>query len=248
MIPARLNSTRLPNKPLADIGGLPMVVRVAQRAQLSNAARVIVVAQDEAIVSAVTSAGFEALLTGSHHASGTDRLAQACQLLNLADETVVVNAQGDEPFIDPQLINAVARLINEEPSLNMATACHALKDPLEFSNPNVVKVVLDFENNALYFSRAGIPYSREVHNTALAGTYRHIGVYAYRAGFLKLFSQLSPAPIEQRESLEQLRALWYGHRIKAHIALGQPAMGVDTPADLEQARATFLEMQSISSN
>ena len=251
LIPARLASTRLPNKPLADIGGLPMVVRVAQRAKLSNAARVIVVAPDEAIVSAVRLAGFEALLTKDDHESGTDRLAEACQLLGLSDETVVVNAQGDEPFIEPLLINAVAQLIHDDASLNMATACHPLSEYADFANPNVVKVVLDFENNALYFSRAGIPFSRDV-GKALApqvpSTYRHIGVYAYRAGFLKMFSQLSAAPIERLESLEQLRALWFGHRIKAHIAINKPAMGVDTPADLERARATFLEMQSISPN
>lgn len=266
MIPARLGSTRLPNKPLADIGGMPMIVRVAQRAKLSDATRVIVVAQDESIVSAVRLAGFEALLTGIDHVSGTDRLAEACQLLGLADDTVVVNAQGDEPFIDPLLINAVAQQINDERSLNMATACHALDDHAELANPNIVKVVLDFQNYALYFSRAAIPFSRalkqvdkssgsggtiqgEVANTmALPSTYRHIGIYAYRADFLKMFSQLSPAPIEQLESLEQLRALWFGYRIKAHIALRKPAMGVDTPADLDRARATFLEMQSIPPN
>lgn len=280
LIPARLDSTRLPNKPLADIGGLPMVVRVAQRAKLSGAARVIVVAPDQAIVNAVRLAGFEALLTRPDHESGTDRLAEACQLLGLPAETIVVNAQGDEPFIEPLLINAVAQLIHDDALLNMATACHPLSDCAEMSNPNVVKVVLDFENNALYFSRAGIPFSRDgdptittqtaelsaavstidsalnnsakTHGSAssapLPSTYRHIGVYAYRAGFLKMFSQLSPAPIERLESLEQLRALWFGHRIKAHISVHKPAMGVDTPADLERARATFLEMRSNSAN
>ena len=261
MIPARLASTRLPNKPLADIGGVPMVVRVAMQAHLSLASKVIVVAQDQAIVDAVKTAGFDALLTGAQHASGTDRLAEACESLNLPAQTVVVNVQGDEPLIDPKLIDAVAKLMTEDAQVSMSTACHVIHDADDFTNPNVVKVVLNHRNEALYFSRATIPFLRDPNSisadyavntapikTQLPYALRHVGIYAYRAGFLREFSQLSPAPIEQIESLEQLRALWFGHRIKLHICANQPAAGVDTPNDLERARAIFLASHPNAAN
>ena len=221
-----------------------MVVRVAMQAQMSQAVRVVVAAQDTAIVDAVKHAGFEAVLTSAQHLSGTDRLAEACALLKLAPQTVIVNAQGDEPFIDPALINSVANLIANDETLDMATACHAINDPIDSDNRNVVKVVLNHRNEALYFSRATIPFVRDwADDGSSPRPMRHIGIYAYRAGYLQQFSQLSPAPIERLESLEQLRALWFGHRIKLHICATEPAPGVDTPSDLERARAIYLALQ-----
>jgi len=242
LIPARMASSRLPNKPLADIGGLPMVVRVAQRALLSQAAQVVVAADDERIVQACQAHGVQALLTRQDHISGSDRLAEACQLLGLAKEDVVVNVQGDEPLIHPDLINDVARVLTERPEASMSTAAHAIGSVEEFTNPNVVKVVMDARQMALYFSRATIPWWRDGQTAAGFKTLpkpaplRHIGIYAYRAGFLALFPQLSPAPIETMESLEQLRALWHGHRIAVHVTAEAPGPGVDTPEDLARVR------------
>lgn len=243
VIPARMASTRLPDKPLADIGGLPMVVRVAQRALQSEASQVVVAADDERIVAACTTHGVQALLTRQDHLSGSDRLAEACQLLGLPDDAVVVNVQGDEPLIPPALINEVARVLSERPDASMSTAAHAIGSVEEFTNPNVVKVVMDARQMALYFSRAPIPWWRE--GQADSGfkalpspaPLRHIGIYAYRAGFLALFPTLPPAPIETMESLEQLRALWHGHRIAVHVTLEAPGPGVDTPQDLARVRS-----------
>lgn len=248
LIPARMASSRLPNKPLADIAGLPMVVRVAQRAMRSNARQVVVAADDERIVAACADHGVQALLTRQDHVSGSDRLAEACQLLRLSDEAVVVNVQGDEPLIDPALIDQVAQLLIERPEASMSTAAHAISQLVDFCNPNVVKVVTDARQMALYFSRAPIPWWRDGQT---AGTpvgeaftqlpspppLRHVGIYAYRAGFLAQFPLLTPAPIEQLESLEQLRALWHGHRIAVHTTDQAPGPGVDTPEDLQRVRA-----------
>lgn len=243
VIPARMASTRLPDKPLADIGGLPMVVRVAQRALQSEASQVVVAADDERIVAACAAHGVQALLTRQDHLSGSDRLAEACQLLGLPDDAVVVNVQGDEPLIPPALINEVARVLSERPDASMSTAAHAIGSVEEFTNPNVVKVVMDARQMALYFSRAPIPWWRE--GQADSGfkalpspaPLRHIGIYAYRAGFLALFPTLPPAPIETTESLEQLRALWHGHRIAVHVTPEAPGPGVDTPQDLALVRS-----------
>ena len=243
VIPARMASTRLPDKPLADIGGLPMVVRVAQRALQSEASQVVVAADDDRIVAACKAHGIQALLTRQDHVSGSDRLAEACQLLGLPDDAVVVNVQGDEPLIPPALINEVARVLSERPDASMSTAAHAIGSVEEFTNPNVVKVVMDARQMALYFSRAPIPWWRE--GQADSGfkalpspaPLRHIGIYAYRAGFLALFPTLPPAPIETMESLEQLRALWHGHRIAVHVTPEAPGPGVDTPQDLARVRS-----------
>ena len=243
VIPARMASSRLPNKPLADIAGLPMVVRVAQRALLSNARQVVVAADDARIVQACEAHGIRALLTRQDHVSGSDRLAEACQLLGLTDETVVVNVQGDEPLIHPGLINEVADLLTQRPEASMSTAAHRIAELQEFTNPNVVKVVLDARQMALYFSRAPIPWWRDGQSDGgfkslpSHAPLRHIGIYGYRAGFLRLFPQLPPAPIETMESLEQLRALWHGHRIAVHITDEAPGPGVDTPEDLDRVRA-----------
>ncbi len=243
VIPARMASSRLPNKPLADLAGLPMVVRVAQRALLSNASQVVVAADDERIVQACQAHGIRALLTRQDHVSGSDRLAEACQLLDLADDAVVVNVQGDEPLIHPGLINDVANLLTQRPEASMSTAAHAIAQLQEFTNPNVVKVVLDARQMALYFSRAPIPWWRDGQSEAgfkslpSPAPLRHVGIYGYRAGFLRIFPQLPPAPIETMESLEQLRAMWHGHRIAVHITDEAPGPGVDTPEDLARVRA-----------
>ncbi len=244
IVPARLASTRLPNKPLADIGGVPMVVRVAQRAQQSAAAQVVVAADHADIVAACTAHGIRALLTRADHPSGSDRLAEACDLLALPDGEIVVNVQGDEPLIEPALIDACARLLAERPECVMGTAAHAIDTVAEFENPNVVKVVCDALGRALSFSRAPMPWWRDGYAAGLRQAttlsdpppLRHVGIYAYRAGFLRQFPQLPPAPIEQTEALEQLRALWHGHRIAVHISAQAPGPGVDTPDDLERVR------------
>lgn len=245
LIPARMASSRLPDKPLADIGGLPMVVRVAQRAALARARRVVVAADDERVVEACQAHGVQALLTRRDHVSGSDRLAQACELLGLPDDALVVNVQGDEPLIPPDLIHEVACVLAERPEASMGTAAHAIHELAEFTNPNVVKVVMDARQMALYFSRAPIPWWRDGQQGAgfkalpSPAPLRHIGIYSYRAGFLRQFPHLSPAPIESLESLEQLRALWHGHRIAVHVTGAEPGPGVDTPADLDRVRGIF---------
>ena len=250
LIPARLASTRLPNKPLADIAGKPMIVRVAQRAQLAfetqaagaGAAgpRVVVAADDETIVQACRDHGVKAVLTRVDHASGSDRLAEACDLLQLSDEALVVNVQGDEPLIDPQLIRDVAQLLHDTPQASLSTAAHVIDSQDDFNNPNVVKVVCNAQGMALYFSRANIPFDRD--HQGFTGTVlplRHIGIYGYRARFLRLFPKLVPAPIEQLEALEQLRALWHGYQIAVAVTAAVPGAGVDTPADLARVRRHF---------
>ncbi|MDB5752483.1 MAG: kdsB [Ramlibacter sp.] len=249
LIPARLASTRLPDKPLADIAGLPMVVRVAQRARQCAATRVVVAADSQRIADVCKAHGVEALLTRTDHPSGSDRLAEACEQLGLAGDDVVVNVQGDEPLIEPCLIDAVAALLRERPQASMSTAAHAITSVEEFGNPNVVKVVLQADGLALYFSRAPIPWWRDGSARGLAALpeprpLRHVGIYGYRAGFLRAFPQLAPAPVENCEALEQLRALWHGHRIAVHVTDHAPGPGVDTPEDLERVRALFLEPAS----
>jgi len=243
LIPARLASTRLPRKPLADIGGLPMIVRVAQRAALSGAQRVVVAADDAEIVAACAAHGVQALLTRSDHASGSDRLAEACELLCLDGEQIVVNVQGDEPLIDPALVVRCAELLRERPDCVMSTAAHAIDDAADLANPNVVKVVLDAAGRALYFSRAPLPWWRDrpAGSSALPDPppLRHVGLYAYRAGFLRRFPSLPPSPLERIEALEQLRVLWHGERIAVHVAAAAPGTGVDTPEDLARVRALW---------
>jgi 3-deoxy-manno-octulosonate cytidylyltransferase (CMP-KDO synthetase) len=247
LIPARLASTRLPDKPLADIAGIPMVVRVAQRALLSGAARVVVATDSPRIAEACAAFQVTAVMTHADHPSGSDRLAEACNLLQLGENEVVVNVQGDEPLINPALIDAVARLLAERPDCAMGTAAHAIASIADLHNPNVVKVVLDARNTAMYFSRAPIPAARDAGGQAWWGAgsplpppLRHVGIYAYRTGFLRQFPKLPPAPLEQLEALEQLRALWHGHRIAVHISADAPGPGVDTPEDLERVRRLFV--------
>lgn len=235
LIPARLASTRLPNKPLADICGAPMVVRVAQQALRSGASQVVVACDDISIQSACKSHGISAVLTQVNHPSGSDRLAEACEKLGLPDDAVVVNVQGDEPLISPLLIKDVADLLEKSPEAQMGTAAHAIEKEADQHNPNIVKVVLNAQNHALYFSRSLIPFNRD--NSPLAPMpLRHVGIYSYRAGFLRQFPKLAQAPLEISEALEQLRALWHGHKIAVHISPAEPAPGVDTLEDLELAR------------
>lgn len=246
LIPARLASSRLPNKPLADLGGVPMVVRVARRVRsgLETASRIVVAGDHPDIIAACQAHGVEAVLTRSDHPSGSDRLAEACDILALADEEIVVNVQGDEPLIDPQLVCAVADVLRLHPQASMGTAAHAIDSVADFANPNIVKVVLDAAHLALYFSRAPIAWWRDgfaqgMHQLPQPAPLRHIGIYSYRVGFLRLFPRLAPAPIEVSESLEQLRALWHGHRIAVHVTPDAPGPGVDTPEDLQRVRALF---------
>lgn len=237
LIPARLGSTRLPNKPLADIAGVPMVVRVAQQALRSGAQRVVVAGDHFEIVAACQAHGIEAVLTRTDHPSGSDRLAEACDLLDLPDDSIVVNLQGDEPLMDPELVTDVAHLLARHPQAAMSTAAHAIDSVTDFHNPNVVKVVLDAQHMALYFSRAPIAWPRDTPDALPSPVpLRHIGIYAYRVSFLRLFPKLAQAPLERTESLEQLRALWHGHRIAVHITQHAPGPGVDTPEDLARVR------------
>ncbi|WP_198971656.1 3-deoxy-manno-octulosonate cytidylyltransferase [Xylophilus sp. ASV27] len=242
LIPARLASTRLPDKPLADIAGLPMVVRVAQRAHGSGAARTVVAADSPAILDACAAHGVEAVLTRADHVCGSDRLAEACDLLGLQEDEIVVNVQGDEPLIPTALVSAVAALLHARPDASISTAAHPIGNVADYLNPNVVKVVLDASGLALYFSRAPIPWQRDG-STAQAvalpapAPLRHIGIYGYRVGFLRAFPQLPQAPQEIAEALEQLRALWHGHRIAVHVTPDAPGAGVDTPQDLARVRA-----------
>jgi 3-deoxy-manno-octulosonate cytidylyltransferase (CMP-KDO synthetase) len=221
-----------------------MVVRVAQRAALSNASQVVVAADSQEIVSACEAHGIRALLTRMDHPSGSDRLAEASALLGLTDDDVVVNVQGDEPLIDPDLINQVATLLSQRPTASMSTAAHTIDQVAEFTNPNVVKVVVDQAQLAMYFSRAPIPWWRDgntqgIQNLPSPPPLRHIGIYGYRVGFLKAFPQLPPAPIESCEALEQLRAMWHGHKIAVHVTDKAPGPGVDTPEDLARVRELF---------
>ena len=242
LVPARLASTRLPRKPLADIAGLPMVVRVAQRAALSAASRVVVAADDAEIVDACERHGVAALLTRADHATGSDRLAEACGLLGLDGDTLVVNVQGDEPLIEPALIDACAEVLRRHADCVVGTAAHAIDSVAEFASPNVVKVVLDAAGRALYFTRAPVPFWRDAPAPGALPTpapLRHIGIYAYRAAFLRRYPLLPPCPAEALEALEQLRVLWHGHRIAVHVSADRPGPGVDTAEDLQRVRAHF---------
>ncbi len=240
IIPARLASSRLPGKPLADIGGKPMVVRVAERAALSGARRVVVATDHPDIAAACRQAGIDVQMTRAEHPSGTDRIAEAAAAIRLPDDETVVNVQGDEPLLDPALIRATAALVSAE--VPMSTAAHRLSEMADVRNPNVVKVVLDRQSRALYFSRAAIPWHRDGYARSMdampAGqvVLRHIGLYAFSNRFLQAYPALSPSPLEQVEALEQLRVLWHGYPIAVHVTGQAPHGGVDTIEDLERVR------------
>ena len=245
VIPARMASTRLPGKPLADIAGQPMIVRVWLRAHEAGAEDVCVATDSEEIFAAVEAAGGRAMMTRADHASGTDRIAEVAARMGWADDAVIINVQGDEPLIAPALIAAVAQTLIADTGAAMSTAAHPLTDVAECANPNVVKVVCNHAGRALYFSRAPIPWARDAWAqgmNALPGevpVLRHVGIYGYRAGFLRQFSALAPAPLERCEALEQLRALWHGHAIAVHCMAEAPPAGVDTPEDLARVREIF---------
>lgn len=242
VIPARFASTRLPGKVLLPIAGKPMVVRVAEQSAQSGAQQIWIATDHQSIVAAVHEYGFKACLTHVHHISGTDRIAEVVEQLGWPDDTIVVNVQGDEPLMPPELISAVAQHLHDHPECAIATACHPTHDEESMRNPNIVKVVLDKHSNALYFSRAPIPYPRDALGTTLPENLtvlRHIGIYAYRAGFLRAFRNLAPAAIEQIESLEQLRALWHGYKIGVTVSADAPPSGVDTEQDLHATRKLF---------
>ncbi len=271
LIPARLASTRLPNKPLADVAGLPLIVRVAQQVTsfatnkeapkpintpvttiFGTKIRAVVACDSESILKVCQQHNIEAVLTRSDHPSGSDRLAEACEMLQLADDEIVVNMQGDEPLIDPQLIVDVALLLQHSPTASMSTAAHVIDSLDEFRNPNVVKVVTDAQNLAMYFSRAPIGWWRDGSTAGLPQLplspkpLRHIGIYAYRVGFLKQFPKLPQAEIEVCEALEQMRAMWHGYRIAVHVTEQAPGPGVDTPEDLERVRQFFMSAPIVS--
>lgn len=253
IIPARIASTRLPGKMLADVGGMPLVICTAQQAAKTTAVSITIAADDAAIAQAAAAHGFNCVLTDVTHPTGTDRLSQAARLLALPEDAIVVNVQGDEPLIDPAIIGAVAQTLAAQPDCAMATAAHPIHTEADIFNPNVVKVVCNAENQALYFSRAPIPFARDATAQNDAGlmqpayrqgapapaVLRHIGIYAYRVSFLRAYPALIASPLEAVESLEQLRALWHGYKIAVLPWAGALEAGVDTAADLERVRAVF---------
>jgi 3-deoxy-manno-octulosonate cytidylyltransferase (CMP-KDO synthetase) len=246
IIPARYASSRFPGKPLADIAGKPMVVHVAQRAAQSGAAEVLIATDHPGIAAAAKQYGFEAVMTRGDHASGTDRVAEVSLQRDHAGHHVVVNIQGDEPLIAPGLIREVAQNLLDHADAAVSTACHPIRDAADITNPNVVKVVLDHQGYALYFSRAPIPYARDAFAGGIASVpaglpaYRHIGIYGYRAGFLKRYSHLASSPLEQFEALEQLRVLWHGYKISVALTQDAAPPGIDTPEDLQRLRDRLL--------
>lgn len=248
LVPARLRSSRLPRKPLLDIAGKPMVVRTAERAKLSGADRVVVATDDDSIMKTCRSFGVEAVLTKADHLTGTDRLSEAAMLLHLADDDIVVNVQGDEPLIPPEVIDEVAAALSAAADCAMSTAAHPIDTLESFLNPNVVKVEVDANHRAMTFSRAPIPWPRDAFKGAtktLPPSFRalhHIGIYAYRVSFLKVFPTIPRAPIEATESLEQLRAMWNGFHIAVLELKENLPAGVDTPEDLDRVRALWKEL------
>ena len=252
IIPARYASTRLPGKPLVDINGKPMIVHVLERARESGADRVIVATDHPDVARAVEAAGGEVCMTRADHQSGTERLAEVVEKCGFSDDTVIVNVQGDEPLIDPALINELAGVLHAAQHAAIATCATPIMSAETLFNPNIVKVVIDQSGHAMYFSRAPIPWHRD----ALAGGGRvlaaglpalhHIGMYAYRATFLRRFPSLSIGRLEQVESLEQLRAMVHGYRIMVHVTPTHPGAGVDTPEDLERVRLVFAQAKPSS--
>jgi 3-deoxy-manno-octulosonate cytidylyltransferase (CMP-KDO synthetase) len=239
VIPARYASTRLPGKPLLDIAGKPMVIRVVEQAEKSDAEEIVIATDFEKIIEVAQAHHKQAVMTRISHVSGTDRIAEVVEKMGWADDAIVVNVQGDEPLIDPVLINEVAEHLAGNTEAVMATACHPIHDEAAFLNPNIVKVVIDHHGNALYFSRAPIPYPRDDQYKQHIQAFRHIGIYAYRVGFLKQYADLSVTALEKIESLEQLRVLHHGFKIGVTITQHAPASGVDTQQDLDYVRSLY---------
>lgn len=245
VIPARFASTRLPGKPLADICGQPMIVRVWERAIASGAREVWVATDNQQVCKAVQAVGGQAQMTREDHSSGTDRLAEIAARFGWDDDAIVVNVQGDEPLIDPVLIREVAEALAADNEAAMSTLAHSVEDTADLFNPNVVKVVCNEQGHAQYFSRAPIPWARDAFADSRESmpkglpVLRHVGIYAYRAGFLRRYAGLAPSPLERWEALEQLRVMWHGYLIAVKVVAQAPAAGVDTPEDLERACAAF---------
>lgn len=239
IIPARYASTRLPGKPLADVAGKTLIERVYDRAQASGARSITIATDDERIAQTARKFGAAVCMTAASHRSGTDRIGEAIRSLGLGPEEIVVNLQGDEPLMPPALIQDVATLLERDRDAVMATACHPIADLETLRNPNAVKVVCDARGDALYFSRAPIPWPRDQDDAAPIGALRHIGLYAYRAGFVARFCTWGPCLLEEEEKLEQLRVLWHGERIAVHVTDDAPPNGVDTPEDLTRVRKYF---------
>lgn len=249
VIPARFASSRFPGKPLQDIVGLPMIQRVWLQAQKSAAEQVVIATDDQRIYQVCQAFGAQVVMTANDHESGTDRLAEVAQQMGWSPETIVVNVQGDEPLIPPAVVNQVAENLAQHPEAAMATLAEPIEDMASLMNNNVVKVLSDKNGLALTFSRAPLPWARDAFLTQPdtlpeAVSYRrHIGIYAYRAGFLQRFVEWGPCWLELTESLEQLRALWHGERIHVADAIETPPHGVDTPDDLQRIRELFKESQ-----
>ncbi|MDO8961140.1 MAG: 3-deoxy-manno-octulosonate cytidylyltransferase [Methylophilus sp.] len=239
VIPARYASTRLPGKPLLDIAGKPMVIRVVEQAEKSDAEEIVIATDFEKIIEVAQAHRKQAVMTRISHVSGTDRIAEVVEAMGWPDDAIVVNVQGDEPLIDPALINEVAEHLVSNTEAVMATACHPIHDEGAFLNPNIVKVVTDHKGNALYFSRAPIPYPRDDQYKQRIQAFRHVGIYAYRVGFLKQYADLSVTALEKIESLEQLRVLHHGFKIGVTVTQHAPASGVDTQEDLDYVRSLF---------
>ncbi|WP_260258708.1 3-deoxy-manno-octulosonate cytidylyltransferase [Vibrio intestinalis] len=238
VIPARYQSTRLPGKPLADIGGKPMIQWVYEQALQAGAQRVIIATDDERVEKSAQAFGADVCMTSPDHESGTERLAEVVKLMAIPDDHIIVNVQGDEPLIPPSIISQVADNLAKSQA-PMATLGVEIEDEAEVFNPNAVKVVTDKDGYAMYFSRASIPWDRDnfVDNKVVQPLLRHIGIYAYRAGFINTYINWQPSALEKIECLEQLRVLWYGEKIHVAVAKEAPAAGVDTPEDLEAVRA-----------
>ncbi len=242
IIPARFASIRLPGKLLLQIGDKTLIQHVCDRASESDAKQIIVATDDQRIFDHVSTLGVDAIMTSDDCQSGTDRIAEASEKLYLTDETVIVNLQGDEPFMPATVINQIAASLNQNPLAAMSTGCELLANSSDFSNPDIVKVVCDKNGFALYFSRSMVPYSRESIKTQKV--YKHLGIYAYTVGYIKQFASLNPCELEQTEKLEQLRVLWHGDKIIVTEIKQPTGVGVDTKADLEQARKLFAELNN----
>jgi len=242
VIPARYQSSRLEGKPLLDIGGIPMVIHVVKQSLKSKVNDVVVATDDQKIFDTVEKFGYKAIMTNINHKSGTDRTGEVVNLMGWSDHEIVVNVQGDEPLINPSLINQVAEYLDHHKDVFVSTACHSISDYNDFINPNNVKVVLDKNSQALYFSRAPIPFPRDELAQKMIGKegfYKHIGIYAYRAKFLKNYKDIAQTELEDIEKLEQLRILYAGYKIGVVASVDSPMIGVDTPEDLEKVRKLF---------
>jgi 3-deoxy-manno-octulosonate cytidylyltransferase (CMP-KDO synthetase) len=237
IIPSRYASSRLPGKPLLEVAGKPLIQHVYETAKASKAVRIIIATDDERILKLAETINAEVIMTSSQHNSGTDRLAEVTELLDEDEDTIIVNLQGDEIGMPASLIDQVASALYTNPKKSIATLCEPITNVEDYTNPNVVKVVFDDRNSALYFSRSPIPWTKQ--NSVPEESYKHIGLYAYRCGFLKRFSTLPVSPLEQNESLEQLRALHNGEKIHVEVACDNAGIGIDTPEDLEKARKTL---------